>query len=97
MRFDDCPHGCVKAGSFDRLVHYFDNFAGNPQTKTKATGAVYVGPTGLRFNFSTQTEQHMKTAQRSVLKTIATWLPVHGGLPDPCLSVHTSVFPELRH
>jgi hypothetical protein len=27
----------VGAGSFDRLVHYFDNFAGNPQTKTKAT------------------------------------------------------------
>ena len=27
----------VGAGSFDRLVHYFDNFAGNQKTKTKAT------------------------------------------------------------
>ena len=27
----------VGAGRFDGLVHYFDYFAGNPQTKTKAT------------------------------------------------------------
>ena len=30
----------VGAGRFDRLVHYFDNFAGNQKIKTKATWVI---------------------------------------------------------
>ena len=39
MRFDDCPHGwrLVLGVLFGGLVHSFDNFAGDLQTKTKAT------------------------------------------------------------